>query len=342
MTIVNLMLGCERGGLEQAAIDYAEALAQAQIPSLNIFPRDSWVGQEFDRLGLPWQPFRQQGGWDILAARRLRKMVEKAGASAAICHGNRALSIALLSRTNMKKIAVAHNYKTRRFCWADAGLAITLDARERLIENGMKASRVHYVPNMVRVGELPVRKPFGTPPMIGSMGRFTGKKGFDVYLDALSILARRGVAFRATLGGGGPDENKLRQRLALRGLTEQVSMPGWVENKQDWFDHIDIFVLPSHHEPFGIVLIEAMAAGLPVVSTDSVGPREIIRNGQDGVLFPVADATALANKLEALIADPQSALSMGQRGHARVAEQFSQCAMSKRLKSALDAILTGN
>lgn len=342
MTIVNLMLGCERGGLEQAAVDYAEALAQAQIPSLNILPGDSWVSQEFDKRGLPWSPLRQQGGWDFLAARRLKKLVERAGASAAICHGNRALSIALLSHTKMKKIAVAHNYKTRRFRWADAGLAVTLDARERLIENGMDAKHVHYVPNMVRIGELPTRKPFGAPPMIGTMGRFTGKKGFEVYLDALSILARQGVKFRATLGGGGPDENKLRQRIALRNLTDHVTMPGWVEDKAAWFNDVDIFVLPSHHEPFGIVLIEAMAAGLPVISTDSVGPREIIRDGEDGVLFPVADATALAEHLRTMLADGNATHALGQRGYARVADQFSQCAMSRRLKNALDTILTGN
>lgn len=342
MTIINLMLGCERGGLEQAAIDYAEALAQAGLPTLNILPPNSWVSEEFSRLGLPWTPLRQQGGWDMLAARRLKRLAIQAGASAAICHGNRALSIALLSGAPMKKIAVAHNYKTRRFCWADAGLAVTLEARERLIENGMQAHRVHYVPNMVRVDALPERPLFRAPPVIGSMGRFTGKKGFEIYLDALSLLARRGVAFRAVLGGGGPDENKLRQRLALRNLTEHVSMPGWVENKREWFRDIDVFVLPSHHEPFGIVLIEAMAAGVPVISTDAVGPREIIRHGEDGILFPVADANTLADALQAMLANAESARNLGARGHARVADQFSQTAMTRRLKGALDAILTGN
>lgn len=342
MTIINLMLGCERGGLEQAAVDYAEALAQASLPTLNVLPPNSWVGEAFDQRGLPWVPLRQQGGWDIFAARRLKKLAEQHGASAAICHGNRALSIALLSGAKMKKIAVAHNYKTRRFCWADASLAVTLEARERLIENGMEAHRVHYVPNMVRVDALPDRQPFRTPPMIGTMGRFTGKKGFEIYLDALSILNRRNIKFRAVLGGGGPDEHKLRQRLALRNLTEQVSMPGWVENKRDWFDALDVFVLPSHHEPFGIVLIEAMAAGVPVISTDAVGPREIIRHGEDGMLFPVADAMELADQLEAMLADDNAARALGARGHARVADQFSQAAMTRRLKAALDAILTGN
>ncbi len=342
MTIVNLMLGCERGGLEQAAVDHAEALAQAALPTVNVLPPGSWVAQEFNRLGLPWVPLRQQGGWDIFAARRLKAIAQKVGASAVICHGNRALSIALLSGAHMKKIAVAHNYKTRRFCWADAALAVTLEARERLIENGMQAHRVHYVPNMVRVDALPARPIFRSPPVIGSMGRFTGKKGFEIYIDALSILARRGIEFKAVLGGGGPDEGKLRQRLALRNLTEHVSMNGWVENKNDWFAALDVFVLPSHHEPFGIVLIEAMAAGVPVISTDAVGPREIIRHGEDGILFPVADATTLADALEAMLSDAQAARNLGERGHARVADQFSQAAMTRRLKGALDAILTGN
>ena len=342
MTIVNLMLGAYRGGLEQAAIDYAESLAAAQLPTLNILSPGSWAAEEFARRGLPFSTLVQRGGWDIFAARRLRKMAEAAEASAVICHGNRALSLALLSRAPMKKIAVAHNYKTRRFCFADAALAVALDARERLIENGMQASSVHYVPNMVRISEMTQCPPVREPPIIGSMGRFVPKKGFEIYLDALAILAREGVPFRAVLGGGGPEEHRLRQRLALRGLADHVTLSGWVENKTEWFAGIDIFVLPSHHEPFGIVLIEAMAACLPVISTDSTGPREIIRDGEDGMLFPVADAESLAARLRTALSDPAATRAMGERGYARVAEQFSQEAMVRRLKTALDAILTGN
>ncbi len=342
MTVINMMLGRERGGLEQAAIDYAEALTSAGIPSLHILSPDSWASKEFDTLGLPWTGLEQRGGWDIFAACRLKHIAVNAGASAAICHGNRALSMALLSRAPMQVIGVTHNYRTRRFYAADAALAITLDARERLIETGMPPHRVHYVPNMVRVGDLPVRAPRRTPPLIGTMGRFMAKKGFDIFLDALAILHREGVAFQAILGGDGPEEHRLRQRIALRELNDHVTMPSWIEDKKAWFAGIDIFVLPSHHEPFGIVLIEAMAAGVPVVSSDAVGPREIIRDGEDGLLFPVADAEALAERLRRVLDDPEAAKAMGERGHARVYDQFSEAAMVRNLKHALGVILTGN
>lgn len=342
MTIINLMLGRERGGLEQSAIDYAEALHMAGIPSMSIIARDGWMSGELKKLGIDARSLTQHGGWDRIAARNLRKMIANLEGEAVICHGNRALSLALLSGTDARIIAVAHNHRNKRFPRAHSGIAITLDARERLIGVGMPAAKVHHLPNMVRVGSLPERTAFRTPPVIGTMGRFVPKKGFEVFIDALAILKKQGVEFQASLGGGGPEENALRQRLALRDLNACVTMPGWVEDKDTWFQGLDVFVLPSHHEPFGIALIEAMGAGIPVISTDTVGPREIIRDGEDGLLFPVADAEALATRLAQVLADPGSAKIMGERGHARVSDQFSQGAFTKRLQSALDTILTGN
>ncbi|EQD38607.1 glycosyl transferase group 1 [mine drainage metagenome] len=84
----------------------------------------------------------------------------------------------------------------------------------------------------------------------------------------------------------------------------------------------DLFVLPSHMEPFGIVLLEAMAAGLPVVATSVGGIPEVVHSGLTGLLVPPRDPAALARALDTLVADPQLRSRFGDRGRAR-AEEFS-------------------
>lgn len=327
------MLGAKRGGLEQAAIDYAEALAHAGVPAHTVVAPDSWALEQMRKLGLSHSILKQLGGWDPLASRRLQKLADHHGATHIICVGNRALSIGL--RTRLKKIAVAQNYKTRRFHKADGCFAITRHAADTLVANGIAANRVHFLPNMARVGAKPDRPAFRTPPVIGTMGRFVAKKAFDVYLDALAELQRRNVRFTAVLGGGGDDEPALRARAA--GLP--VTFPGWITDKAAFFHSIDIFVLPSHHEPFGIVFIEAMAAGVPVVSTRSEGPREVLTDGVDGLLTPLGDAMALADALEKLLADESLTRAMADAGYALVRDHYSMPAMAARLQQALAGIL---
>ena len=340
--ILNLMLGRARGGLEQAALDYAEALAAAGRPALTVVAPDSWADTELARRTLPYTTLGQRGPWDIAAAWKLRRLAARHRAPALICHGNRALALAQLARTRGRIVAVAHNEKTKRFRRTHAVLAITLAARAALTAQGIPAHRIHHLPNMVRLAPPMTRDGQRQPPVIGSMGRFVPKKGFEILIEALRLLKQEGVAFQASLGGGGPEEHALRQRLVLAELESTLTLPGWIGDKHAWFQSLDLFVLPSHHEPFGIVLIEAMAEGLPVIATASDGPREILRDGVDGMLVPVGDARAMADALKALLADAAAARAMGERGYQRVADAYSLSAMSHRLTTALDAILTGN
>lgn len=334
MTILNLMLGKRRGGLEQAALDYAEALQHAGHQGLTITSPGAWVATALGAL--PQQSLRNAGAWDPLAAWNLRRLAKAHGATAIVCHGNRALGLALRAlKGRVPVIATAHNYKTKRFVEADAAFCITQQAVEHLADLGMPREKLFFMPNMVR---LPVKYRAATrhePPVIGSMGRFVAKKGFPLFIDALSILNQRGIAFRGVIGGGGPDEALLREHITATGMDGIVTLAGWVEDKYRFLDGIDLFVLPSHHEPFGIVLIEAMGYALPVVSTRSEGPIEIIADGVDGRLVPLNDASAIADAMAAMLADSTSARTMAGAARSKVARDYSLDAMAGRLKAAL-------
>lgn len=132
--------------------------------------------------------------------------------------------------------------------------------------------------------------------LFGTVGRMESCKGMDVLLEAFERAAPPGA--RLALVGGG------REWKALRGRApERVLMPGFVERPEDWLAAFDCFVSPSRSEPFGLVLLEAMQAGLPVVSTATCGARHLAqRIGSE--LVPPDDAAALAAALAAAAGEP--------------------------------------
>ena len=336
MTILNLMLGKERGGLEQAALDYAQSLALAGIPSLSVISPEAWVEAPMVAAGVMHETLANNGRFDFFAPARLRALAKRTHARAIICHGNRALMLALRAfntPSSPKIIAVAHNYKTKRFARAHACFAITQHGAQHLAAMG--AQNITLMPNMVRVITPPAREAFRTPPVIGTMGRFVAKKGFTHFIEALSVLRARGVAFKAVIGGDGEEHAAIAERITRYQLNESITLSGWVQNKSAFFAGLDIFVLPSLHEPFGIVLIEAMNHAVPVISTDSEGPREIIHHGIDGLLSPRADPEKLADAIAELLSNPARAATMGAAGHAHVASHYSMDAMARRLQTAL-------
>lgn len=328
------MLGKKRGGLEQAVLDYAEALAVAKIPALTLISPNAWVEAPLVAAGVPHESLANFAAWDPFAAKRLRRITEKHGATAIICHGNRALTLALKSlKGRVPIIAVAHNYSNKRFAQADRCIAITQHLATHLAQLGAK--NVAQIPNMVRIHEATSRPAFRNPPAIGSMGRFVAKKGFEIYIEALALLKARQIPFRAVLGGDGELRSTYEALVVQHNLQHELTFTGWVKDKNEFFDAIDLFVLPSHHEPFGIVLIEAMAQSLPIVSTDSEGPSEILQHGKTGMLT-IKTPQAVADALEQLLKNPAAARTMGHAGYEHAARDYSLDAMSARLKSTLN------
>lgn len=334
MTILNLMLGKGRGGLEQAALDYAEALAFAKIPALTVISPGAWVEAPLVAAGITHESLANYGQWDFYAAAKLRRLAKRKKVRAIICHGNRAIALALRAvQGTIPVIAVAHNYSVRRFVKADACFSITRHLAEHLTSTG--ARNITLMPNMVR--PLPAGTPpaFRSPPVIGAMGRFVAKKGFKTYIEALSVLRSRGVAFQAVLGGDGDEASAIDALIERYDLGQHVTRTGWVADKRAFFDGIDIFVLPSLHEPFGIVLIEAMNHGVATISADAEGPSEILHHGKDGLLVPRKDPEAMADALAELIANPAYAAELAMAGQKLVTQEYSLAAMAGRLQTAL-------
>ena len=192
-------------------------------------------------------------------------------------------------------------------------------------DGGWPASRVHYLPNFVTVPKAaPVpRKSLTTPedaPLALALGRLHSNKGFDVLIEAMAKLPK----FHLWLAGDGPERAKLEALVSSRGVKERVHFLDWREDIPALLAAADIYVCSSRVEPLGNVVIEAWAAGVPVVAAASDGPSELITDGESGLLTPIENADALAHAMEALGADDELRMQFTASGRAAYEAQFSE------------------
>lgn len=336
MRVLNVMLGAGRGGIEQASLDYARALSGQGIEVFSVLAPGAAIAPAFAKAGQAFGSLRNFGPWDWFARHRLHRLWRANGACVALAHGNRALS--LLAGGPGPTVYVIHNYKLQHLNLADAAIGVTPALAARAVEAGMPSARVLALSNMLEnIPPLAARNA-GHPPMIGALGRFVAKKGFATFLDALALLRERGVDFRARLGGGGEEERALRTQASRLGLDHQLEWPGWVEDTAAFYRALDIFCVPSLEEPFGIVVLEAFANGVPVVAADAEGPQEIVGTRGTARLCPRGSATALADGLQTLLGD--AGLREGQRrlAHADVSARYSMPVVGGRLAAWLAAL----
>ncbi|PRY49990.1 glycosyltransferase involved in cell wall biosynthesis [Geodermatophilus tzadiensis] len=207
------------------------------------------------------------------------------------------------------------------------------EGRDQLVgELGVDPVRAHVVPNGADLPPDPAGPAGGAVPRIGAFGRLTAQKGFDVLLEA---LRRLDVPFEAVIGGAGRDEEALR--AAAAGLP--VTFPGWVEDARAFLAGLDLFVVSSRVEAGPLVLVEAMAEGLPCVSTDVGEVRRVA--GEDVVVVPVDDATALARAIGELLADPARRADLGARARARAVRDLDAALMARRTYAVLSGVAGG-
>ncbi|MCD0443739.1 glycosyltransferase [Glycomyces sp. A-F 0318] len=164
------------------------------------------------------------------------------------------------------------------------------------------ADRVRCVPNSIPPAAAPSAL---TEPVVMAAGRLTGMKGLDVLIEAFDLLAADFPEWRLRIYGRGPEEARLRAMVAERGLEGRVELPGAVAPLDAEWGRASIAAIPSRYEPFGLVIVEAMAAGLPVVCTAvKHGPLELVDDGENGLLVPPKRAEPLAEALRRLMSDP--------------------------------------
>lgn len=173
---------------------------------------------------------------------------------------------------------------------------------------------------------------------VGGLDQAHYFKGVNKLLKALARL--KDTNWSLDVVGEGDLRPEYQRKAKELGLENRISFPGQVNEEKliEYYQQSDLFVLPStdSSEAFGLVLIEAMACGLPVIASDLPGVRRVFRNGEEGLTTPSGDEKKLAEKLESLLTDPETRRKMGKKARKKAENKYSLDIMQKKLNQAIE------
>ena len=262
-----------------------------------------------------------------------------------IAHGSPALFLAkcatLYSKT--KILAVRHTFFRSKFAtikwlWqADYSIAVN-DKLAKLL--GSKTFLVYNVIDLpILEGALCSINPH-RPIKIGFLGRLVWKKGVQFLIRAIGLLNAKTLQnSELVIGGEGVYMKALKNLVFLHGITDKVVFLNYVENKKEFFQDIDIFCLPSIDEAFGLVLIESMAHGVPVIASDIPGIQEVVENTRNGLLFKPCDYHDLAHQIDFLVNNNEKRLSIIDKGFKDVKEKYTLDRLTHDLREIFKKII---
>lgn len=208
------------------------------------------------------------------------------------------------------------------YLYTDHAVAVSEGVRQDLLDQTrILESKVTKIYNPVRVESIAVKASEPSDhrwlnddslEVVLAGGRHEPQKGFDNLIESFTHIQRDNA--RLIIFGKGPETARLKQQANELGISDRVSFVGFIENPFSYMSDADVFVLSSKHEGFGLVLIEAMASGCPIVSTDcESGPAEILEGGKYGSLVPVGDIKVLAEKIRETLETDQNTEKLKRR-----------------------------
>jgi glycosyltransferase involved in cell wall biosynthesis len=261
----------------------------------------------------------------------------------------KSLVLLIARATGCKTIFHLHGAEFREFATQEAGRLLRHWIRHTLERSSVvialseswaqfvrafaPGAKVAVVPNAV---PLPLLAPSGSevPGRVLFLGRVDAGKGVFELLAAGALLATRFPALRLVLGGEG-DAQAVRRRAAELGIGERVELLGWVDagGREAELAKASVFCLPSHAEGLPMALLEAMAARKAVVASSVGGIPEAVRDGDNGMLVPARDATALAGALATVLGDGALRARLADRARATVEQHYSTEVMCGKLSA---------
>jgi glycosyltransferase involved in cell wall biosynthesis len=337
----------QTGGAERVVADLARGLDRDRFrPVVCCLNFKGRLAEEVERAGVTVHALGKGPRLDLGALLRMARLMRRERADVVHTHlwtsslwGRLA---ALLARVPVR-IVTEHNIDTWRRGFhfaADRALADVTDhfvfvsreveafyqeriglgpSRGEVVRNG-----VDLAPFDVPVDAGAVRERMGLPPgatVAGVVGRLDERKGHRYFLEAMADLEE--PALRGVVVGEGRARQAIEARHVELGLGERVRLLGYWPSLAEAMAAIDVFVLPSLMEGHPLAILEAMAAGKPVVATRVGGNPEAVEDGVTGLLVPSRDPVALGRAITTLLRDPDRARRMGREGRRRVEERFS-------------------
>lgn len=332
MNILQVMAGAPRGGAETAFVDMCLALRDAgENVRVVTRPNDLRVPQ-LAKAGIVVHTLPFGGMLDFRTGAGLKRIVMEFRPQIVQTWMSRAAQKTPRWKPSMnipRYLAVARlggYYKVAHFRNTDYFVTITPDIRRYLVDEGVAADRIRHINNFADTEDAaaPARRAaLDTPEdavVLLSLSRLHHAKAIDTLLEALA----QAPDIWLWIAGEGPDRAALEDLAARLGVAGRVRFLGWRDDRAALLQATDICVFPSRYEPFGTVFVQAWAQKKPLVVTAADGPRQYVRDGEDGLMVPVDDIPALAAALRRLAADPGLRAALAERGHARYLAEFTK------------------
>ncbi len=303
MRVLQAMAGAKHGGAEAFFMRLVPALHRAGVQQLVMIRKNAERAAVLREVGIEPVEVPFGGPLDIVTPIAFRREIKGFKPHVALTWMNRATKFCPVGDfVHVSRLGGYYDLKYHQGC--DHLVGNTPDIRDYLIGEGWPAEKAHVLPNFVNqtVAEPFDRSKLYTPDnarLVVALGRLHENKAFDVLLDAITRIPD----VYLWIAGDGPLREKLEAQAERIGVKPRVRFLGWRDDTAALLAAGDVFVCPSRHEPLGNVVLEAWAAGKPVVATDSVGPGMLIDHMQSGVLIPVDDPEGLANGIRAVFED---------------------------------------
>lgn len=328
--LLQAMAGAEHGGAEAFFERLAIALHKAGLDQHVLIRRNPRRAAHLRACGVQVTELPFGGALDLSTHLGFRRAIKEFRPSHVLTWMNRATKFCPRGDfVHVGRLGGYYDLKYYKKCHHLIGN--TMDIRTWITDQGWPVERAHYVPNFVADtrAEPMARKIFSTPggvPVILALGRLHPNKAFDTLIDALAQVPEAYL----WIAGEGPLLGELERQAARLGVIARTRFLGWRDDVASLFAAADLFVCPSRHEPLGNVVIEAWAQGKPVVAAAAQGPSQLIFDGENGLLTPVDDASAMAGAINRVLGDRDFAAHLGRTGLAAYEAQFTEAAVVRR------------
>ena len=338
MRIAQIMLARRLGGGEQVFIDLCGALASRGHEVLAVGQAESDAMDALDaRSDLQCARVRCHGTWDPLCRWAIARLLRRFEPDVVQTHMARASALGgrAARSAGYPTLAMLHTMIRLKYYRAiDLFVPTTADQVAYLRKNGVPADRIERIPHFRSLEPVAAAKaPRRTDAAVKALGRFAHKKGFDVLLHAVAHAAAQGVPFRVEIGGDGPERASLKALAARLGIGDRVTFCGWIEDVETFLADADLFVLPSRIESFGIVILEAMACGVPIVATRVSGPLATL-DEDTALLVPSDDPAAMAAAMMAAFEAPDAAEARARAALASFKANYAEPVVMERYLDA--------
>ncbi len=339
MKIAHIILTSQNGGAEKVFIDYIKLLKNIGHDNFAIVKKDAPYFSNLENLQIKTKKILNKFGYyDFLAIKKIKDFFIENQIDVVIAHAGKSMVLAhkaLKKITNKRIILVAvnHSYNIKRSLNADIIFSVnkeiffkTIDKKRTpensfIIYNGIDLEG--FEPNFHEYNLI--KKP---TIILGIIGRLHKAKGFEFAIEALKILQEKySQKIILKIAGTGEEMMNLQKKVRDLNLENNVDFIGWINDSADFFSQIDIFILPSRIETFGLVILEAMKYGKPIIATNCDGPKEILRHEVDGLLIDLKSNESvphqIAKSVEKLICDEKLANNLVKNAYQRLNSRFS-------------------